>query len=155
MSEALSAAADFKRGVAAARADEAERCALLNEMLAGMHERSAAKIRKDGSFTVRAVWPLLKKHTVVSQRWEQRARDVEAAAHSLRTVAKCIREGFDPRTLPDSDGDKPPGACYCDLDDAACRAAGHYKPAIWSPCPVCSAPMDCASWKCCERGHQS
>lgn len=147
-------------------ADEAERCALLAEALAKRWERSAAKIRDQGTYYVRALWPPFKRIKCVTPRWEQAAKDTEAAAHGLRTIARGAREGWDPRKLKDGDPDKPvsarpPGACYCDLDDAACREAGHYKPilrddaldggAIWEPCPQCTEPMNCGSWRTCKN----
>lgn len=77
------------------RADEAERCALLAEDLAGRWERSAAKARAEHSFTVG--W--FRKRIVVMPVWEQYAKSMEAAAHGLRTVARACREGWDTRKL--------------------------------------------------------
>lgn len=84
-------------------AKERERCARLNEMLADMYCKSADRTRKEGEFTVRALWPLFKKIKVVGYRWERTARDIEAAAHSLRTVALCIRRGYDPDNVEHED----------------------------------------------------
>jgi hypothetical protein len=78
---------------------ERERCAKLNEMLAEMHERSAARIRKKGEFVTYAFWPPFKKSVVTHPRWEKDARYVEACAHSLRAVANAIRKGADPDTM--------------------------------------------------------
>lgn len=77
--------------------DERERCALLNEALAKIHEDNAQRIRKDGSYTVRALWPFWSKVVVVKPGWEREARVLEAAGRSLRVVARGCREGWDPR----------------------------------------------------------
>jgi hypothetical protein len=82
---------------------ERERCAWLCEELAGRWERSAAKLREDGSYTTRAVWPPGKKVTCVKPKWHQAALDTEAAAHGLRTVARGIREGWDDPNRPGAD----------------------------------------------------
>lgn len=74
---------------------ERERCAWLCEELAVRWERSAAKLRKDGSYDTRAIWPPGKRITCIKPRWKQAALDTEAAAHGLRTVARGIREGWD------------------------------------------------------------
>lgn len=72
---------------------ERERCASIAEDLAKHWEASAAKIRADGSYTVRALWPFGKKITCVRPGWERAARDVEAGVHGLRTVARLIKTG--------------------------------------------------------------
>lgn len=82
-----------------ARRDETERCALLNERLADIHEASATRTRKEGSYEVRALWPFGAKIVCVKPGWERNARIYEAAAHSLRTVARCVRAGHDPRKI--------------------------------------------------------
>ena len=75
---------------------ERERCARLNEALAEKFEASAARVRVAGSFNTRSLWPPFRKITVIAEKWDRTARDIEAAARSLRTVAHCIREGYDP-----------------------------------------------------------
>jgi hypothetical protein len=80
--------------------EERERCALNAEQLADIHEASAAKMRKDGSFVVRALWPFGKKVVCVRPAWENNARIIEAAAHGVRVVAAGIRSGYDPRVKP-------------------------------------------------------
>lgn len=82
-----------------ARRDEIERCSMLNDMLAGIHEASAARIRKAGEFTTRSIWPPFKKVTFVMPRAEKDAQIIEAAARSLRASAACMRAGYDPRTV--------------------------------------------------------
>lgn len=77
------------------RKDEAERCALLNEDLAGRWERSAAKARAEHTF--QHGW--LGRRTSVMPVWEKYATELEAAAHGLRTVARGCREGWDTRKL--------------------------------------------------------
>lgn len=81
----------------AAIMDERERCALLNEALADIHQKSADKFRVLGRYTTRAIWPLFKKVTCVLPGHERAARDIENVVRSLRTVAECIRKGYDPR----------------------------------------------------------
>jgi hypothetical protein len=81
-------------------ADERERCALLAEDLAGRWERSAAKFRIDGTFNYG--WLGRKKSVIPSV--ERAAKDTEAAAHGLRTVARGIREGWDTRKVGAGDG---------------------------------------------------
>ncbi len=73
------------------RADEVERCALLAEELAGRWERSAVKMREDGSY--RGLFGGVGIHP----KWARCALDLEAAAHGLRTVARGCREGWDTR----------------------------------------------------------
>src|ERR1039457_3375714 len=57
------------------RADETERCAQLCTMRANISRASAAKLRRDGSYTVRCLWPLFQKRTHVAPKWENAARD--------------------------------------------------------------------------------
>jgi hypothetical protein len=124
----LSAKEDYDRGVAEARRDETERCARLCEALAIVHETSAARTRRERTFTSRAIWPPGKLVTFVMPGAERDARALEAAADGHRTVARCIRLGYDARKLEPDPSEKitrMPGACYCDLDEADCRAAGH------------------------------
>lgn len=75
--------------------DERERCVWLCEQLAERWERSAAKLRADGSYTTRAIYPLFKKVTCIKPNWRKAADDIDAAVHGLRTVARGIREGWD------------------------------------------------------------
>lgn len=95
MVEPLSARDDFLRGVA----DERERCALLAETLAARWEASGARLRDEGTYYVRALWPPFKRVKCVTPRREQAAKDIEAAAHGLRTIAQGCREGWDPRKI--------------------------------------------------------
>lgn len=129
---------------AAAIEHERERCALLCEMRADISIASADRVRREGTFTVRAIWPPFKKVEHVAAKWEYNARVLEDVAKAFRVVADCIRKGYDPRKLePDPneqvkrcatcDGscgsplscDRPRDACYCDLSEADCKAAGH------------------------------
>lgn len=77
------------------RKDEIERCALLAEELAARWARSAARMRAEHTFKYgwfgrkRAVMPV----------YERCAKDLDAAAHGLRTVARGCREGWDTRKL--------------------------------------------------------
>lgn len=72
---------------------ERERCASIADALAHLWEQSASKIRADGTFHTRAIWPPFKKTAVVRHAWEKTARDIEAAARGLRQVSRLIREG--------------------------------------------------------------
>jgi hypothetical protein len=71
--------------------DERDRCAYLAEDLAGRWERSAIRMRDEGSYWGGFLW----KYKCVKPKWERVALDIESAAHGLRTVAKGIREGWD------------------------------------------------------------
>lgn len=93
--------------------DERERCALLCEMLASIHEASAARIRKEKTFTTRAIWPPFKLMTFVAPGAERDARVLERAAHGHRVVANCIRRGYDPREI------KPCSTCDGSCDGSA------------------------------------
>jgi hypothetical protein len=84
--------------VAAMREAEVERCARLNEALATRWEASAAKIRREGTF-VTGGW-IFPKMIRVALKWERAARDLEAAAHGLRTCAQMMRGGYDPLKVP-------------------------------------------------------
>lgn len=109
--------------------DECERCALLAETMALSNETRAAQYRKDGTRITRLFWPPFKKTTDVDPDIEHDAKMLEIAAIGFRTVALGCRAGWDPRTPAENER----------ID-------------VWRPCLRCTAPMDCASWKCCERG---
>lgn len=79
--------------------DETERCALLCEMRADISRASAAKIRKDGSYTTRAIWPPFKLMTYVMPKWERNALLFEDVARAFDVVAGGIRAGWDPRKV--------------------------------------------------------
>lgn len=137
------------------RRDETERCALLCEQLAAIHKAGAAKVREDGSYFVRALWPPFKRLKVVRPGYEREAQVRDAAVYSLTTIAKCIRAGYDPRTLAkpqpsDAEKDKIVSACYCDLSEEDCKAAGHPVASHWQPCRACTEPMECGSWATCK-----
>lgn len=74
--------------VAGAVADERERCAKLCEMLADIMDHSAARIRAKGTR-----WSWFKP----APGYERCAKDIDAAAAGHRTVAYCIRMGYDPK----------------------------------------------------------
>ncbi len=123
---------DYNEAWEAGAKDAAERCALLAEGLAAIHEASAARIRREGTFTYG--WFGRKKR--VAPAWERAAKDMEAAAHGLRTIARGCRAGWDPRKCEPDPNEK------IEVNPAA----------VWKPCSRCSVPMDCASWCSCERG---
>lgn len=129
------------------RADETERCALLNEQLATIHEASAARLRAEGSYTTRFLW--FKPVRYVRLQWERDARVLDRAAHGLRLVAHCIRMGYDPRKLQPHERDAE--------QMVVLRTGVDGDPSLhtvdaWMPCPKCVVPMDCGSWQSCERG---
>lgn len=66
---------------------ERENAAQLCELLAARWEASAGRRRKEGTYKG---WF---GRTHVNSRWEQHAKDIEAAASGLRAVALMIREG--------------------------------------------------------------
>lgn len=84
-----------------ARRDETERCALLCEMRGAISRQSAARIRKEGTYTIRAIWPPFKKLERVAPKWERNASLLDDVAQAFDVVAKCIRLGYDPRLLHD------------------------------------------------------
>lgn len=89
----------FERNV---REDERERCALLAEALATRFEASAARSRKDGSYTTMSIWPPFRNVVCVKPNWEKHAQALEAGAHALRyAIARGCREGWDPRKVAD------------------------------------------------------
>src|ERR1035437_967467 len=90
----LSARDDYLRGVDMATADERERCAKLNEMIAEIHEASARRMRELGSSRP-LFWPFGARR--IRPAWERSAQHQDGAARSLRVVANCIRIGYDPR----------------------------------------------------------
>lgn len=69
---------------------ERERCARLAEELASRWEKSAVKMRDEGKYWGGFLW----KREFVRPNWEKGAKDIEAAADGLRTVARGIREGW-------------------------------------------------------------
>lgn len=133
--------------------NDAERCALLCECLADIHRKKAVKIRKAGEFTVRTLWPWGTK-TVVKPGAERTASYYDACINTLTTMTRMIRKGYDPRTLPDYV--PPGGACYCDLNEADCKAAGHpvseQLRTTFHPCRACTDPLDCGSRSSCRHG---
>lgn len=88
----------YEAGEKFGRLDDTERCARLCQMRADISRASAAKVRRDGTFTVRMIWPPFKKREVVALKWEAAARDHDAVANAFEVVATCIRKGYDPRT---------------------------------------------------------
>lgn len=88
----------YEAGEKFGRLDDTERCARLCQMRADISRASAAKIRRDGSYTVRCIWPLFQLRTLIAPRWERAAQDHDAVANAFEVVATCIRKGYDPRT---------------------------------------------------------
>lgn len=78
---------------------ERERCAGICDALATQWEAGASRIRTEGSFNTRSIWPPFRKITVVAPRFEQVARDIEGAAGGVRSIAALIRNGA---TLPEA-----------------------------------------------------
>ena len=137
------------------RADETERCALLCEMRADISIVSADRVRKEGTFTARAIWPPFKKTTHVAPKWEYNAHLLEEVAKAFRVVANCIRKGYDPRELK-RDPNEQIRVHAAPTNEAerldAIRAAHGLEPDAWVPCSSCIEPADCASWQACEKG---
>lgn len=71
---------------------ERDRCANLVRDLAEIWAGTAAKVRKEGSFTTRSLWPPFKKVTVVRPGWERYAVQVDDAVAGLRVLEKVVRE---------------------------------------------------------------
>lgn len=122
--------AELDEMIRQARADEIERCAQLCTMRGDISRKSAAKLRKDGSYTTWAVWPPFKTATFVAPKWEQAAKDCESVAHAFDMLARGIRAGWDPRDL-ERERDQ------------------HLQ--IKFPCTRCTDPMDCGSWASCPH----
>lgn len=85
----------------AARLDERERCSLLADALATRWERSARRLREDGSYWGQALWPPFRSVKLVRPKWEEAARGCEAGAHGLRTISRGCKAGWDPRKFTD------------------------------------------------------
>lgn len=79
--------------------DEVERCALLAEALATVHELKADEFRKLGAYSTRSIWPPFRVHTFIKPGYQREIDLREQAAGSLRTIAKCMRLGYDHRDL--------------------------------------------------------
>jgi hypothetical protein len=92
-----SRSADLELAARAGIERERLRCVDLAETLALVWERAAAKTRVEGTYTVRAIWPPFRKLKRVMPRYEQAARDIEAAVRGLRdAVVDPIRRGMAP-----------------------------------------------------------
>lgn len=70
---------------------ERERCARLCEELARRWEARAVKLREDGSYQGGWLW----RKKCVRPKWEEPAKNMEAAAGGLHTIARGIREGWE------------------------------------------------------------
>ena len=89
---------EITRAAGAMATDEVERCALLAEALATVHERKAVELRTH-TYSTRSLWPPFKRYDIVMPGYEREAKLRDQAASSLRTVAECMRRGYDPRDL--------------------------------------------------------
>lgn len=131
---------------------ERERCALLCEQLAAIHQKSADRIRKEGTYTGRSIWPPFKRVTHVAPAAERGAKQIEGSVRSLRVIAGCIRLRYDPHEMLKPDDIER-------IRDYVSPIAALNPPRIprdgipWKPCPRCTDPMDCGSWACCLRDH--
>ena len=75
---------------------ERDRCAAILEAVAQNWERSAAEARKEGTFTVRALWPLFKLTDVGRPGYERAARNLEDCAATLRIIKRHVESGLEP-----------------------------------------------------------
>lgn len=89
-----------------AKMAERERCIWLINLRADITRASIAKLRKDGTYTERCIWPPFKKVTFVAPKWERAARDLEAFVRALEVLADFIRKGYDKDDVISSN--KPP-----------------------------------------------
>ncbi len=137
----------YEDGEKHGRRDEAERCRLLVKMRGDMARVAAKKLRADGSFSLRALWPPFKKYTRVAPTWEKAARDMDAVADAFDAVARGIALGWDPRDL-----DKPSPDEKIKLDTwcPECKtwtACKHSDPL--GPCAACDT--SCGDATSCAR----
>lgn len=96
--------------------DERERCAKIAEEMASTYRAQAALVRATHTFTTRELWPPpFRKVTCVMPRWEQYARDMEAAAHSHGVVARCILRGYRPHSDEKARIDIAPCRCQREM----------------------------------------
>ncbi len=75
---------------------ERDRCAIWCERLAVVFDKSAARLRVEGSFTVQEfsfAWPPFRSRTVVHHNWEKIALEKENAANAIRAAVRMIKEG--------------------------------------------------------------
>lgn len=73
---------------------ERDRCVEWCERLARIFDDSAAKLRADGSFTTRSLWPPFKRVTVVHHNWEKIAVEKDNAANAVRALERAIKENW-------------------------------------------------------------
>lgn len=72
---------------------ERDRCVGMVATMAEIWTGIAAKVRKDGSFTVRELWPPpFKKVTVVRPGYERYAAQVDDAVAGLRTLERIMKD---------------------------------------------------------------
>ena len=79
--------------IAHAVADERERCVVLCDELAAIHDACARRMRELGSY--KPFWPFAARR--IKPAWERSAQHQDGAARSLRVIANCARIGYDPR----------------------------------------------------------
>lgn len=108
--------------------DETERCALLVTTRGDISRRSAEKLRRDGTYSTWALWPLFKTVSYVAPKWAKQAEMFDLVGEAFDKVAECIRKGYDERKISR------------DLN------AG-----IKFPCTRCTEPMECGSWASCQH----
>jgi hypothetical protein len=123
----------WEAGERAGRRDEIERCAMLCTMRGDISRETAKRLRAEGSYTTRAIWPPFKKSTHVHPKWEKNAEWFDLVAKAFDTLARGVRLGWDPRKL------EPKTDEVVDLQ-------------VFIPCQHCIEPMDCASVQTCEHG---
>lgn len=131
---------------------ERERCALLAEQLAAIHQKTADRWRAEGTYTTRAIWPPFKKLTLVTPAAERGAKQIEACVRSLRVIAGCIRLRYDPLNMLKPD-DVARIKDYVSPISALNPPRIPYGEIPWRPCPRCTDQMDCGSWACCLKDH--
>lgn len=74
--------------------EERQRCAKFVTALSLHWFALAAKIRAEGTFYVREIWPPpFKKVPVVRPGWERQALQIEDAARGLRHLVDAIKDG--------------------------------------------------------------
>lgn len=87
----------YERVARKAIVQERERCALLAETLCLVWERTAAKMRREGTVTTRSIWPPFRKYTFVMPPFEKAAKDIDAVVKGIReAVVHAIRKGWAP-----------------------------------------------------------
>ncbi len=80
---------------------ERDRCEAICADLENRWRQSAQRLRRDGTW--KTGWPF--RSTFVAPKWEQAAKDTEAAADGIAAIRKLIRSGAALGEIPAKEGE--------------------------------------------------